>query len=119
MTASGLGVLAPAMAGAALLGALALWGYGVWWFAVALLVTVRQIRLGLPFNLGWWAYTFPLGVYALATLKIGALLPLGFFPAAGAGMVGLLVLIWSVVAARTATGAIKGGLFHDPCVTAA
>ena len=119
MTASGLGVLAPAMAGAALLGALALWGYGVWWFAVALLVTVRQMRLGLPFNLGWWAYTFPLGVYALATLKIGALLPLGFFPAAGAGMVGLLVLIWSVVAARTATGAIKGGLFHDPCVTAA
>lgn len=119
LNASGLGTLAQPLTGAALLGALALWGYGVWWLATALLVTLRQMRLGLPFNLGWWAYTFPLGVYALATLKIGAILPLGLFPVAGAGMVCLLVVIWFVVAARTVAGAINGRLFNDPCIAIA
>lgn len=116
LAAAGMADLAPALAGAAMLGALALWGYGAWWLATALLVTLRQLRRGLPFNLGWWAYTFPLGVYALATLKIGALLPLAFFPAAGAAMVALLALIWLVVAARTLAGAARGRLFEDPCV---
>ncbi len=117
LAASGLQDIAPAVKGASLLGALALWGYGLWWLTTALLVTARQMRFGLPFNLGWWAYTFPLGVYALATLKLGALLPLTFFPVAGTAMVALLALIWLVVAARTLSGALRGRLFSDPCLS--
>lgn len=116
LVANGLASLAPGLQGAALLGALILWGYGAWWLATALLVTLRQVFQGLPFNLGWWAYTFPLGVYALATLKLGDLLPLAFFPLAGAIMVGLLALVWLLVAARTFAGAARGRLFDDPCV---
>lgn len=117
LAANGLGALAPAFSGAALLGALALWGYGLWWLAIALLVTLRQLRRGLPFNLGWWAFTFPLGVHAVATLKIGALVPLTFFPLAGAAMVSLLAVIWATVAVRTLAGALSGRLFSDPCLT--
>ncbi|MCX8998246.1 C4-dicarboxylate ABC transporter [Rhizobiaceae bacterium BDR2-2] len=117
LAANGLEAIAPAVTGAATLGALMLWGYGLWWLAIALLVTLRQIGQGLPFNLGWWAYTFPLGVYALATLKIGALLPLAFFTVAGTVMVGLLAVIWLLVTARTFAGAIRGRLFSDPCIT--
>jgi len=32
---------------------------------------VRYLRAGgLPFHLGWWAFTFPLGAFAVATLNI-------------------------------------------------
>ena len=54
----------------ALIGGLILWGYGVWWLSLAILKTVRYLRQGLPFNLGWWGFTFPLAVYTLATLAL-------------------------------------------------
>jgi tellurite resistance protein TehA-like permease len=41
--------------GLGLFGGLLLWGYGLWWFALALIVTLRYLRDGLPFNIGWWA----------------------------------------------------------------
>ncbi|MFP3599929.1 hypothetical protein SB679_24720, partial [Chryseobacterium sp. SIMBA_029] len=69
-----LGELATAMAGASLLGAVLLWGYGLWWLAIAIATTVSHARDGLPFNLGWWAFTFPIGVYAVTTLRLGQLL---------------------------------------------
>lgn len=119
LEANGLAVYAPAIGGAALLGALLLWGYGIWWLLAAMLITLRQMRQELPFNLGWWAYTFPLGVFALATLKIGVLVPVAIFSVAGMAMIGTLALVWSVVSVRTLTGVIFGQLFNDPCVSAA
>ncbi|WP_425510750.1 hypothetical protein [Xanthomonas cassavae] len=41
----------------------------------------------MPFNLGWWGFTFPLGVYALASLKLGTALHLAFFDVAGTALV--------------------------------
>lgn len=32
-----------------------------------------------PFNMGWWGFTFPLGVYAANTLLLGQQLDLMFF----------------------------------------
>ncbi|MCA0257645.1 MAG: TDT family transporter [Proteobacteria bacterium] len=118
LAANGLAVYAPAIGGAALLGALLLWGYGAWWLMAALLITLRQMRRGLPFNLGWWAYTFPLGVFALATMKIGTLVPVALFHEAGVIMIITLTLVWCVVCVRTLTGVIFGQLFNDPCVSA-
>src|SRR5262249_32702901 len=60
LAANGLATVASAFAGASLLGAILLWGYGLWWFAIALLITGRYVRQGIAFNLGWWGYTFPL-----------------------------------------------------------
>jgi tellurite resistance protein TehA-like permease len=40
------------------LAATGLWGFGVWWLAVAVALLVRYLRTGpLPFGLGWWAFT--------------------------------------------------------------
>jgi C4-dicarboxylate transporter/malic acid transport protein len=110
----GLGAVGPAIQGAGLVGALLLWGYGLWWMALAILVTLRQLRLGLPFNLGWWGYTFPLGVYAVATLRLAALLPVPFLSVAAQGLVLALAGIWAVVMARTLAGAWRGELFVAP-----
>lgn len=113
---NGLTALGPAISGASMLGGLLLWGYGLWWVAMATLVTAREIRKGLPFNLGWWAYIFPLGVFTLATLKLGDILRMTAFAHLGATLAATLVGIWIVVAVRTARGAWTGALFNAPCL---
>lgn len=102
--------------GLGLLGALLLWGLGLWWLALAVLVTQRQAREGMPFNLGWWGFTFPLGVYALTTLRLGEALAAPFFTGLGAVLVVALVLLWTLVASRTLAGAYRGELFVSPCI---
>ena len=99
-------------------GACLLWGYGLWWLALAGMITLRYARSveGMPFNMGWWGFTFPLGVFALATLGLAAKTGAGFFEALGVGFVGGLVVLWVMVAARTVHGAYHGHLFHSPCI---
>ncbi|KIZ52175.1 C4-dicarboxylate ABC transporter [Pseudomonas oryzihabitans] len=114
--AHGLAGIGEIARGLGLLGALLLWGLGLWWLALAVLVTQRQAREGMPFNLGWWGFTFPLGVYALTTLRLGEALAAPFFTGLGAALVVLLALLWLLVASRTLAGAYRGGLFVSPCI---
>jgi len=102
--------------GLGLIGALLLWGLGLWWLALAVLITLRYCRTGLPFNLGWWGFTFPLGVYAVLTLKLGSHLHSQFFNGVGSLLVVALTLLWLMVASRTLLGAWRGELFVSPCL---
>lgn len=92
------------------------WGVGLWWLLLALLITIRYFRAGVPFNLGWWGYTFPLGVYTVATLKLGTLLKIAAFSAFGTFLLVVLAVMWLLVAARTVHGGWKGHLFVSPCI---
>ncbi|MCU1762106.1 TDT family transporter [Pseudomonas sp. 14P_8.1_Bac3] len=103
-------------AGLGLVAGVTLWGFGLWWMLIAMLVTARHLRAGIPFNLGWWGFTFPLGVYALATLKLASTLHLTFFSAFGCVLVALLTVMWLIVARRTVQGAWRGELFVSPCI---
>lgn len=116
LSQNGLASYAVAFRGASLLGGLLLWGYGLWWLTMAALITVRQLRVGLPFNLGWWGYTFPLGVFTLATLKLAHLLPIRALGAMGQSLTVVLAVIWVIVAIRTIRGAWSRALFHAPCL---
>ncbi|WP_299010604.1 TDT family transporter [uncultured Caulobacter sp.] len=116
LSQNGLASYAVAFRGASLLGGLLLWGYGLWWLTMAALITVRQLRVGLPFNLGWWGYTFPLGVFTLATLKLAHLLPIRALGAMGQSLIAALAVIWVIVAIRTIRGAWSRVLFHAPCL---
>ncbi len=73
-------------------------------------------RSAFPSIWAWWGFTFPLGVYALATLKLASLLQLGFFSVFGCVLVMALTLMWLIVAKRTVQGAYKGELFVSPCI---
>jgi len=92
------------------------WGLGLWWMLLALLITARYAKGGIPFNLGWWGFTFPLGVYAVTTLKLGVILDLAFFDVLGVILVLMLAVMWLLVAAKTTTGAYRGNLFVSPCI---
>ena len=114
--ANGLPGVGEIASGLGLIGGVILWGVGVWWCLMALLITVRYLRNGIPFNLGWWGFTFPLGVFALTTLKLGAVLHLGFFAALGCVLVVALTALWLVIMKRTVSGAYNGKLFVSPCI---
>ena len=93
-----------------------LWGVGLWWLLLAVLITVRYFRAGVPFNLGWWGYTFPLGVYTVTTLKLGIVLKISAFSALGTFLLIVLAAMWVLVASRTIHGGWKGHLFVSPCI---
>ncbi|WKX26750.1 TDT family transporter [Tatumella ptyseos] len=93
-----------------------LWGFGAWWLLLALGVTCHYLRQGIPFNLGWWGYTFPLGVFTLATFKLAQLTTFLFFSALAIVLLILLSGIWILVMALTLRGAWSGKLFFAPCL---
>lgn len=104
---------------AGLIGGALLWAAGAWWVALAVLVTIRYLRRGVAFNLGWWGYTFPLGVFVAAAQVLGRLTGLGPLEAAGTAGTLALAAVWLVVAARTLGGMWRGSLFRAPCLVPA
>jgi C4-dicarboxylate transporter/malic acid transport protein len=93
---SGVGAVA---FGLGIIGGTILWGYGVWWLLLAILKTARYFREGMTFDLGWWGFIFPLGVYSLATLALAHATHLAVFSVAGSILVMCLVALWLTVAA--------------------
>ncbi|VVQ06436.1 hypothetical protein PS918_04727 [Pseudomonas fluorescens] len=114
--ANGLSGIGEIAAGLGLVAGITLWGFGLWWMLMAVLITLRYLRAGIPFNLGWWGFTFPLGVYSLATLKLASTLHLAFFSVVGCVLVTMLALMWLIVGKRTLQGAWRGELFVSPCI---
>ena len=88
--------------GLGVIGGLVLWGYGLWWLALAAAATASYARGGLPFNLGWWAFTFPLAVFTLATFALARATGLDAFAAFGDVLLAALALVWTVVSVKTA-----------------
>ena len=77
------------------------WGFGVYWLLMALAVTVRAARYHLPFSLGWWAFTFPVGTLTSGSYGLYAATHAAVFSAVGLMLLALLATTWSLVAVRS------------------
>lgn len=115
-TANAMADIGHIAAGVGFVAGVLFWGCGLWWMLLALLITVRYCRNGIPFNLGWWGFTFPLGVFTVTTLKLSTLLAIPFLKGLGGLMVVALLLVWLLVATKTVRGAWRGTLFVSPCL---
>ncbi|KAI8935266.1 hypothetical protein NX059_007855 [Plenodomus lindquistii] len=93
---------------------LIMWAFGLTWLCFAL-ASIYKSR-PFPFNMGWWGFTFPLGVMALSTIEFGKIFPSLFFRVLGTIFAVSVILLWCVVAAGTAEGAWNGRLFNAPCL---
>lgn len=102
---------------AGIFGSLILIGFGTWWLGIALLTTLKH-RKDLPFNLGWWGLTFPLGVFSLAILNLGQQFALPFICNIAYGLATILILLWIMVVSKTTQGFYQGNLFFSPCLKA-
>lgn len=101
--------MALAVYGATIPIALVLWGLGFFWLLIAVL-TLSDLALvsDLRFNLGWWGFTFPLGVFCTATIQLGTELDSGALKILATVLAGTEVALWVFVASRTAWKAFKG-----------
>ena len=93
--------------------ALVMWGFGLVWLFFAM---ASITRTKFPFNLGWWGFTFPLGVYTVATTTLAQEIPSTFFRVLGTIFSVAVVLLWIVVSVGTVIKVSKGELFFAPCL---
>jgi tellurite resistance protein TehA-like permease len=85
---------------------------------MAMAITLSYLRQGLPFNMGWWGFTFPLGVFILSTYALAPQTGLAIFTTLGVMLTALLVVFWVVVMVRTCIDGYRGHLFTSPCLLA-
>lgn len=115
--------VAPAVLGAkaavigtlTLVGASTLWGFGAWSLLVALVLLGRYLRRGgVPYGVGWWAFTFPLGALTLATSSLADAWKLPIVSDIALGLLVGLVVLWLIVTAGTAGSVATGHAWARP-----
>ncbi|KAM0256558.1 hypothetical protein ACHAPA_012114 [Fusarium lateritium] len=94
-----------------ILTALIMWGFALVWLSFALATIARR---ELTFNLTWWAFTFPLGVFTVATTTLAQELPSRFFKVLGTIFSVAETLLWIMVACGTIKASLNGELFKLP-----
>lgn len=92
---------------------LVMWGFGMVWLFLAV---ASLSRAKFPFNLGWWGFTFPLGVYTVSTTTLATELPSAFFKVLGTIFSLVVLLLWIVVTIATLQRTVTGDLFQAPCI---
>jgi C4-dicarboxylate transporter/malic acid transport protein len=96
---------------------LLLWGYGLWWYIMAWIITLKFFKEGLPFNMGWWGFTFPVGVFTAATLQLWKATDYEAFKLLGILFAIQLAIFWVLVFIKTLKGMWSGYLFQAPCLS--
>ena len=106
--------VAPAVTLITRLASTAVWGFGLWWLALAIVLLVRYVRKGgVPFHLGWWAFVFPLGAYTAATITLARSWQSPALEAVGAVLYLGLLVAWLLVGARTLAGIRSGQIWKS------
>ncbi len=70
-------------------------------FVMASALTIRAIGLRMPFSLGWWAFTFPVGTMTPGTYGLYAATHAALFLIARGCYLGFLSAMWVLVATRS------------------
>lgn len=91
-----------------------MWGFAMLWLALAISITVRTIRQGMPFSLTWWSFTFPVGTVVTGTSGLAATTGAHFLVVAAVAFYVGLLLAWATVAVRTGRGVYRGHLLLVP-----
>ncbi len=106
--------LAEDMHAFAILYGVPVWGFAVFWIALAASLTVRTLRRGMPFALTWWSLTFPVGTFVTGTSQLAVHTHLPAFRVAASIAYAGLLFTWILVAVRTARGSLRGNLLKLP-----
>lgn len=91
-----------------------MWGFAMLWLALAIAVTIRTVRTGMPFSLTWWSFTFPVGTVVTGTSGLAAATGAHFLVVTAVVFYTGLLVAWGTVAVRTGRGVFSGHLLRAP-----
>lgn len=91
-----------------------LWGAALGWlgFAVISIMTTKSF----PFNMGWWGFVFPLGVFTGSTGLLATELSSTFFKVITMIFSASVFCLWILVAVKTTIMVWQGNMFYAPCL---
>ncbi|WP_207836024.1 TDT family transporter [Williamsia soli] len=98
------GQQAPIAAGLHILGigyGLVMSGFAVFVFALAVSITVHNVRRGMSFTPAWWSFTFPTGTCVTGSAALAFATDSGLLQIIAGALYVLLILAWVVVASRS------------------
>ncbi|ORX98595.1 hypothetical protein K493DRAFT_313605 [Basidiobolus meristosporus CBS 931.73] len=95
-----------------------LWGYGLYYLVFAFTSVFLRMPEKIPYNLGWWGLTFPIGVFTAGTMNIAVATDSRFFRGLTAFFVCILVINWFIAAINTLARIYTGSLFKAPEIQA-
>jgi len=102
-------MMATAIYGVSIPIALILWGLGFVWLILAISSLFDLWLVSeLSFNLGWWGFTFPLGVFCTATTQFGKELDSTGFKILGTVFSVMEILLWLFIASMTFIEVVRG-----------
>jgi tellurite resistance protein TehA-like permease len=78
-----------------------MWGFAMYWLAMAIVLTVRASRAGIPFTLGWWAFTVPVGVLTAGTVALDRATGAPLYAVVAVVLLALLATNWTIVVSRS------------------
>jgi C4-dicarboxylate transporter/malic acid transport protein len=96
-----------------------MWGFALYWLAMAITLTLRALHAGIPFTLGWWAFTFPVGVLTAGSVALYHATDAAIYAIVASMLLALLAAMWLLVATRSlraialAVGHSSGGARGD------
>lgn len=97
---------------------LGLWGLGFWWLLHGVLsVVTRYVENRLRFNMGFWGFIFPLGVFNAATIALARTLPSIVFSYMSLVFLVILIILYILVLFGTIQGFVQGTLLVAPCLS--
>ncbi|HHV65092.1 MAG TPA: C4-dicarboxylate ABC transporter [Peptococcaceae bacterium] len=95
-----------------------IWGFGIWIVGIIFIICLHHLRRGgIPFNLGWWAFIFPLAAYTIASQKIALYFLSPLVTGYTIFLTILLFGLWLLTFINTALGVLKGTLFVGTPIT--
>ncbi|GAA5938016.1 TDT family transporter [Sporobolomyces koalae] len=113
---SAIGVASSVWAGSVVI-AFVVWAVGIFWISIALFSIIdTAIDSKIPFNMGWWGLTFPLGTHAVAASTFGKQLNSEAFKIVGTIESLVVVLLWLYIGTMTVIKSIDGSVFVAPCL---
>ena len=92
-----------------------LWGFSFWWLIlVAILLFTHYVKIkNHPLEFGWWAYTFPLEAFTVATGLLAQCVAIHFLQGMLLILNTLAVIVWIIVVFGTIKW-LESGAFLNP-----
>ncbi|KAJ2212008.1 Plasma membrane sulfite pump involved in sulfite metabolism [Coemansia sp. RSA 487] len=97
---------------------LLIWSMAIWWLLQATYSVIYTRILGkVPFNLGWWAFIFPIGTFASSSNSLWNITSYRFFRVVSAIVISALILLWLCVLLNTIRYAWTGELLQPASIS--